>query len=154
MPITMDMMDRKILAAIQDNGRIQNTELAAKVGLSPSPCLRRVRLLETEGVIAGYTALVDGRAVGLPLIIFVRVALERQDKTGVDRFSKAIVAAPEVMECYLMAGTYDFLLKVSVRDLEDYQRFQMQHLTREVGVSNVITEIPLKKVKSTTALPL
>ena len=154
MPITIDMMDRKILAALQENGRIQNTELAAKVGLSPSPCLRRVRILETEGVIAGYKALIDGRAVDLPLIIFVRVALERQDKTGVDRFSKAIVAAPAVMECYLMAGTYDFLLKVSVRDLEDYQRFQMQHLTREVGVSNVITEIPLKKVKSTTALPL
>ena len=154
MPITIDMMDRKILAALQENGRIQNTELAAKVGLSPSPCLRRVRILETEGVIAGYKALIDGRAVDLPLIIFVRVALERQDKTGVDRFSKAIVAAPAVMECYLMAGTYDFLLKVSVRDLEDYQRFQMQHLTREVGVSNVITEIPLKKVKSTTALAL
>jgi len=154
MPITIDMMDRKILAALQENGRIQNTELAAKVGLSPSPCLRRVRILETEGVIAGYTALIDGRDVGLPLIIFVRVALERQDKTGVDRFSKAIAAAPAVMECYLMAGTYDFLLKVSVRDLEEYQRFQMQHLTREVGVSNVVTEIPLKKVKSTTALPL
>ena len=154
MPITIDMIDRKILAALQENGRIQNTELAAKVGLSPSPCLRRVRILETEGVVAGYTALIDARAVGLPLIIFVRVALERQDKTGVDRFSKAIVAAPAVLECYLMAGTYDFLLKVSVRDLEEYQRFQMQHLTREVGVSNVITEIPLKKVKSTTALPL
>lgn len=150
----LDAIDRRILAALQADGRMQNTELADRVGLSPSPCLRRVRLLESAGLISRYTALLDGPKAGLPLVIFVRVALERQDRTGVESFSSAITKAPEVLECYLMAGTYDYLLKVAVRDLDDYQRFQMQHLTRAIGVQTVVSEIPLKCIKATTILPI
>ncbi len=154
MPMNLDRIDRKILSALQRRGRLQNVELAEHVGLSPSPCLRRVKNLEAGGAIAGYAALLDGTTVGLPLIIFVRVTLERQDKTGVEAFAVAIAKVPEVLECYLMAGTYDYLLKVAAEDLEDYQRFQMQHLTPLPGVRNVVTEIPLKTVKATTALPV
>jgi Lrp/AsnC family transcriptional regulator, leucine-responsive regulatory protein len=154
MPQEIDRIDRRILGALQRDGRLQNVQLAAEVGLSPSPCLRRVRLLEERGVIAGYTALIDGAAVGLGLIIFVRVTLDRQDKAAVEHFAAEIVKIPEVMECHLMAGSYDFLLRVAATDLEDYQRFQMQHLTQIRGVRNVETEIPLRRIKSTSRLPV
>ena len=154
MPQDLDSIDRRILAALQKDGRIQNIGLAEKVGLSPSPCLRRVKILETNGTIRGYAALLDRAAVGLPLTIFCRVTLDRQDKAGVEGFAAAIAKVPEVLECYLMAGTYDYLLKVAAIDLDDYQRFQMAHLTPLPGVRNVVTEIPLKAVKVTTALPV
>ena len=154
MPQALDSIDRQILTVLQRDGRIQNIELAAQVGLSPSPCLRRVKNLEAAGVVGRYAALLDGAAVGLPLTVFCRVTLDRQDKAGVESFADAIAAVPEVLECYLMAGTYDYLLKVAARDLDDYQRFQMQHLTPLPGVRNVVTEIPLKTVKATTALPV
>ena len=150
----LDPTDRRILSALQRNGRLQNIELAQEIGLSPSPCLRRVRNLEASGAIARYVALLDGPRVGLPLTIFVRVTLDRQDKAGVESFAEAIARIPEVLECYLMAGTYDYLLKVAAEDLDDYQRFQMQHLTPLPGVRNVVTEIPLKAVKVQTALPV
>jgi DNA-binding Lrp family transcriptional regulator len=154
MPQSLDAIDRKILAVLQGEGRIQNIELAGKVGLSPSPCLRRVKNLEADGAIRGYVALLDGPEVGLPLTIFCRVTLDRQDKVGVESFAKAMAQVPEVLECFLMAGTYDYLLKVAAKDLNDYQRFQMEHLTPLPGVRNVVTEIPLKAVKATTALPV
>jgi len=154
MPTTLDAIDRRILAALQENGRMQNVDLAARIGLSPSPCLRRVKNLEAAGAIARYAALLSGPAVGMPLIIYCRVTLERQDKKAVEGFATAIAKVPEVLECYLMAGTYDYLLKVAAKDLDDYQRFQMQHLTPLPGVRNVVTEIPLKTVKATTKLPL
>lgn len=154
MPSKLDAIDRRILAALQRNGRLQNIELAREVGLSPSPCLRRVKALEASGAIDRYAALLSGAAVGLPLVIFVRVTLERQDKEGVTSFAETIAEVPEVLECYLMAGTYDYLLKVAAADLEDYQRFQMEHLTPLPGVRNVVSEIPLKHVKATTALPV
>ena len=154
MPNKLDAIDRRILTALQSDGRLQNIELAREVGLSPSPCLRRVKALEAGGVIDRYAALLSGPAVGLPLVIFVRVTLERQDKDGVTSFAETISKVPEVLECYLMAGTYDYLLKVAAADLEDYQRFQMEHLTPLPWVRNVVSEIPLKHVKSTTVLPL
>ena len=154
MPNQFDAIDRKILSALQRNGRIQNADLAEMVGLSPSPCLRRVRNLETRGVIAGYVAKIDPLALGRPLTIYTRVTLDRQDKSGVESFASAMVAVPEVLECYLMAGTYDYLLKVAVSDLDDYQRFQMKHLTPLPGVRHVVTEIPLKAIKATTMLPI
>jgi len=154
MPRTLDTIDRRILTALQKHGRIQNVDLAAKVGLSPSPCLRRVKNLEAAGAIARYTALLHGPAVQLPMVVFCRVTLERQHKAAVETFAATIIKVREVLECYLMAGTYDYLLKVAVKDLDDYQRFQMQHLTPMPGVRNVVTEIPLKTVKLTTELPV
>lgn len=150
----LDRTDKKILAALQRNGRLQNVDLARQVGLSPSPCLRRVKNLESRGVIDRYAALLSGAAVGLPMIIFCRVTLDRQDKAGVEHFAETMKKVPEVLECFLMAGTYDYLLRVSAADLEDYQRFQMEHLTPHPGVRNVVTEIPLKQVKSSTELPV
>lgn len=150
----LDATDRRILRALQRRGRLQNKALAEAVGLSNSPCLRRVRLLEEGGAIASYVARVDGGAVGLPLVIFTRVTLDRQDKVAVEGFAEAIARVPEVLECYLMAGSYDYLLKVAAADLDDYQRFQMQHLTPMPGVRNVVTEIPLRTVKATTELPV
>jgi DNA-binding Lrp family transcriptional regulator len=154
MSIDLDRIDKRILAELQNNGRLQNVDLARRVGLSPSPCLRRVKQLESRGVIERYAALVSGPAVGFPLTIFCKVTLDRQDKIGVERFAEMMSQVPEVLECFLMAGTYDYLLRVSAADLEDYQRFQMEHLTPLPGVRNVVTEIPLKQVKSTTRLPV
>jgi Lrp/AsnC family transcriptional regulator, leucine-responsive regulatory protein len=154
MPIKLDAIDRRILTELQRDARLQNTELAQRVGLSPSPCLRRVRILEESGVIACYVALLAPAAVDLKMTIFVRVTLDRQDKQTVEHFAKVIQSVPEVLECHLMAGSYDYLLRVVARDLDDYQRFQMEHLTRIKGVRNVETEIPLKRIKQTTEMPL
>lgn len=154
MPIKIDSIDRRILGSLQRDARIQNTDLAEQVGLSPSPCLRRVRILEEGGVIDRYVALLKPAQLGLKLTIFVRVTLDRQDKVTVERFAREIQSIPEVLECHLMAGSYDYLLRVVAADLDDYQRFQMEHLTQIEGVRNVETEIPLKQIKSTTELPL
>lgn len=154
MPKSLDALDRRILQALQGDARLHNNELAHRVGLSPSPCLRRVRMLEDGGTIARYVAVLDGSSVGLPMTIFCRVTLDRQDKRGIEGFAQAIAGVPEVLECHLMAGSYDYLLKVAAASLDDYQRFQMQHLTPLPGVRNVVTEIPLKTLKSTTALPV
>lgn len=154
MPISLDRIDRKILRALQRDANLRNDQLAAEVGLSPSPCLRRVRALEAAGVIRGYVAVVDGEAVGYPLTVFVRVALERQDRATVEHFIAQIADAPEVLECYLMAGSYDFLLRVVAPDLDGVQRLQMELLTGIVGVRNIQTEIPWRRVKLTSALPI
>ncbi|MGA7777544.1 MAG: Lrp/AsnC family transcriptional regulator [Paraburkholderia sp.] len=154
MPIKLDAIDRRILIELQRDARLQNTELAQRVGLSPSPCLRRVRILEESGVIDRYVALLAPSAVGLKMTIFVRVTLDRQDKQTVEHFAKVIQLIPEVLECHLMAGSYDYLLRVIAKDLDDYHRFQMEHLTRIKGVRNVETEIPLKGIKQTTEMPL
>lgn len=154
MPVKLDAIDRKILKALQRDGRLQNIELAEKVGLSPSPCLRRVRLLEENGYIEQYAALLSARTLGLPMHIFLRVTLKSQDKESVESFTKKIVKYSEVVECYLMAGEYDFFLRVVAEDLEDYQRFQMDVLTPMPEVQNVVTKIPLKEIKNTHALPL
>jgi DNA-binding Lrp family transcriptional regulator len=154
MPKPLDAIDRRILRALQANGRLLNTELAAQVGLSPSPCLRRVKMLEESGVIQRYAAVLHGAAVGLPMTLYCRVTLDRQDKAAIEGFARAIADVPEVLECHLMAGTYDYLLKVAAASLDDYQRFQMQHLTPLPGVRNVVTEIPLKTIKGVNALPV
>lgn len=154
MPKSLDAIDRRILRALQADGRLPNTELAAQVGLSPSPCLRRVKMLEDGGTILRYAALLSGAAVGLPMTIYCRVTLDRQDKAGIEGFANAIASVPEVLECHLMAGSYDYLLKVAAANLDDYQRFQMQHLTPLPGVRNVVTEIPLKTIKGVSSLPV
>ena len=120
---TLDALDRKILAQLQSDGRISLANLAAKVGLSPSPCLRRVRNLERTGVIARYVAVLDQRAVGLPVSIFISIKLEKQKQEALDKFSKTIARWPEVLECYLMTGPRDYWLRVVVPDLDAYERF-------------------------------
>lgn len=150
----LDAIDRRILQALQRNGRLQNVELAQKVGLSPSPCLRRVRLLEDAGVIERYVAVLNAGKVGKGLTVFARVWLKGQDAETVDHFTEAIRELPEVVECHLMAGDCDFLLRVVAADLDEYRRFQMQHLTRIRGVQSVKTEIPMQKIKLTSELPV
>ncbi|CAG9265118.1 AsnC family transcriptional regulator [Burkholderia cepacia] len=154
MSIKLDAIDRRILRALQQNSNQTNAELAQQAGLSATPCLRRVHLLEEQGVIDAYVALLNPAAVDLRFTAFVRVTLERQDKTTVERFAREMEQAPEVLECHLMAGSYDYLLRVIARDLDDYQRFQMETLTQIEGVRNVETEIPLKRIKQTVRLPI
>ena len=152
--ITLDAIDRRILSALQEDARIANVELARRVGLSPAPCLRRVRALEDAGVIRRYVTLLAPAAVGLPVNVFVRVSLERKIESDLDAFETAIVSRPEVAECYLMTGDADYLLRVVVRDLAAYERFLMDHLTRIPGVRSIESSFALKQVAYRTALPL
>ena len=154
MPNDLDATDRRILRALQRNGRMQNIELAEQVGLSPSPCLRRVRILEEAGVIERYVALLDASKVGVGLTVFARVWLKGQDAETVDHFTAEVKRLPQVMECHLMAGDCDFLLRVVAADLDAYRQFQVDHLTRIKGVQSVKTEIPMQKIKLSSELPL
>jgi Lrp/AsnC family transcriptional regulator, leucine-responsive regulatory protein len=150
----LDAIDLRILARLQDNARLTNVELAEAVGLSPSPCLRRVRELEQLGTIRRYVALLDPAAIGLPVSVFVNVTLERQVETALERFEAAILKRPEVMECYLMTGDADYLLRVVTADLSAYERFLVEHLTRVPGVASIKSSFALKQVKYRTALPM
>lgn len=150
----LDAIDRRILKALQRDGRLQNIELAREVGLSPSPCLRRVRLLEEAGVIEHYVAVVNAAKVGKGLTVFARIWLTGQDAETVDHFTDAIRELPQVVECHLMAGDCDFLLRIVAADLDDYRQFQIEHLTRIKGVQSVKTEIPMQKIKLTSAIPV
>jgi Lrp/AsnC family leucine-responsive transcriptional regulator len=150
----LDAIDRKILEALQDNGRMSLAELSAKVGLSPSPCLRRVRTLERSGVIARYVAVLDQRMVGLPVSVFVSIKLEKQKQESLDRFAKAVERWPEVLECYLMTGSRDYWLRVVVPDLEAYERFVKQKLTRLEGIASIESSFALEQVKYTNVLPI
>jgi Lrp/AsnC family leucine-responsive transcriptional regulator len=150
----LDEIDRRILRLLQENGRIQNTELADMIGLSPSPCLRRVKILEESGVIERYVALLDASRVGMGLTVFARVWLKGQDADTVEAFTRAVKRFPQILECHLMAGDCDFVLRIVASDFEDYRKFQMDHLTRIKGVQNVKTEIPMQRIKWTSALPL
>lgn len=150
----LDNIDRRILNALQDDGRLQNVELAKRVGLSPSPCLRRVRLLEEAGVIERYVALVNPAKVSAGMTVFVRVWLKGQDEETVNNFVSAIKGMPEVMECHLMAGDCDFLLRVVSEDLEAYRQFQVKYLGRIKSVQSLKTEIPMQRIKQTSKITL
>jgi Lrp/AsnC family leucine-responsive transcriptional regulator len=150
----LDAIDRRILAALQTDGRMTNNDLADLIGLSPSPCLRRVRALGAAGIIKGYVALLDPLLLGLGTSVFVRVWLTGQDDETVQRFNDSILDLPHVIECHMMAGDCDFLLRVVASDLEAYRRFQAEKLARIAGVQSLKTDIPLQRVKVTAALPL
>ena len=150
----LDRTDYRILHHIQNNARISNVELAEAVGLSPSPCLRRVKALEEAGVIRRYAGIVDPGAVGLPISIFVNVSLERQERSQLEDFEERIRSYPEVMECYLMTGTSDYLVRIVVPDLQAYERFLADKLTRIPGVANIQSSFALKQVVYNTELPL
>jgi len=154
MPYTFDGTDRRILEVIQEDARISNSELADRIGLSPSPCWRRVRTLEDNGVIERYVTLVNAKAVGLPITVFATVTLEKQVESALESFEKAVTERPEVMECNLMTGEFDYLLRVVVPDLTAYERFLMDHLTRIKGIASIKSSFSLKQVSYKTALPL
>lgn len=152
--MNLDAIDRRILNALQRNGRLQNVELSREVGLSPSPCLRRVRLLEEAGIIERYVAVLNAAKIGKGLTVFARVWLKGQDVHTVDHFTEAVRQLPQVVECHLMAGDCDFLLRIVAADLDEYRRFQVEHLARIKGVQSVKSDIPMQKIKQTSELPL
>ena len=152
--LEIDGLDVKILRALQANGKITVNELADQVGLSASPCARRVRLLEQEGVIKGYSAIVDQKKVGLPISAFASIKLERQREEDLDRFAQAVAKWPEVVDCYLMTGERDYLMRIVARDLEAYEQFLKQKLTRLNGVASIETSFALGQVKRSEILPI
>jgi Lrp/AsnC family transcriptional regulator, leucine-responsive regulatory protein len=152
--LKLDAIDRRLLTALQADGRLTATELAERVGLTTSPCLRRLRRLEETGVIRGYAALVDQKKVGLPVSVFVSIRLERQREEDLARFEEAVRRCPEVVECYLMTGQRDYLLRVVARDLSDYERIIKETLTRIEGVASIESSFALSQVKHSNALPL
>ena len=151
--ISLDAIDRRILERLQQDGRLSNADLAEKVGLSSSPCWRRVKALEEAGVIKGYAALLDAKTVGLSVNVFVSVSLSTQNEKSLKDFERAAAARPEVMECYLMTGDSDYLLRVVVPDLEAYERFVMD-FTKIPGIAQIRSSFALRPVKQGTALPL
>jgi len=151
---TLDATDRRILEQLQADGRLSNQELAERVALSPSPCLRRVRALERAGVIRRYAAVLDPLQVGLGLLAYVSVKLEKRGKMPVDQFTRAVESWPEVIACYAMTGDMDYLMRVQVENLEHYSRFVMDRLLKQPGVIDIRTNFVLERVKETTVLPL
>jgi DNA-binding Lrp family transcriptional regulator len=150
----LDATDYRLLRHLQENARLTNVELAERVGLSPSPCLRRLKRLEADGVIKGYMTLVDQNSIGLPVSVFVSVALKQQTEVALEEFEARIRALPQVMECYLMTGTADYLLRVVTADLAAYERFLKDHLTRIPAIASIQSSFALKQVSFRTALPL
>ncbi|KAB2868015.1 MAG: Lrp/AsnC family transcriptional regulator [Bauldia sp.] len=150
----LDAIDVRIIAAVQNDGRISINDLAGKVGLSPSPCARRLRILEEKGVIKGYAAMIDQTKVGLPVSAFASIKLERQREEDLDRFARAVAGWPEVVDCYLMTGQRDYLMRIVVRDLQAYETFIKSKLTRLEGIASIETSFALDQVKRAEVLPI
>lgn len=152
--VELDRYDRALLQVLQREGRITNSELAARVHLSESACLRRVRSLESLGLIEGYAALINQQKAGCPVDVFVSITLERQERADLRAFEEAIRKVPEVMECYLMSGEYDYLVRVVVADTADFERVHSQHLTSLPHVARVHSSFALRTVQKSRALPI
>ncbi len=150
----LDRYDRTILQALQQDGRISNVQLAARVNLSESACLRRVRALEQDGLIERYVALLNQKKAGVGGTVFVHIALRREEQSELAAFEKAVQDIPEIMECYLMTGEFDYLLRVVVSDMADFERVHNEALTRLPGVARVNSSIAIRTVTKTTELPL
>jgi Lrp/AsnC family leucine-responsive transcriptional regulator len=151
----LDRYDRRILEELQRDGRLTNLELAERIGLSPSPCLRRVRALEESGVIAGYRALLDARKLGLSLVALLSISMDRHTPERFARFDAIVTDLPEVLECLLITGREaDYQLKVVVRDMDAYQELLLNKITRIEGVSGVQSSFVLRRVVERTSLPL
>jgi Lrp/AsnC family leucine-responsive transcriptional regulator len=146
-PQGLDHIDRKILSALRSDGRLTISELAEKVGLSQSPCWTRVKRLEASGVIEGYVAILNHKAMGLPDIIFVEVTLDRHDEKALERFGAALANIPEVIEAHLVTGDYDYLVKVAVAGTEDYERFLRESLYRIEGIRHSRSTFALRALK-------
>lgn len=152
--MSLDQTDRRILGALQKQGRISNSDLAEAVNLSASACHRRMQRLEADGYIRGYVALLDARKMQLPTTVFVEITLSGQADEVLEAFEKAVARIPDVLECHLMAGTADYLLKVVAEDTEDFARIHRQYLARLPGVAQMQSSFALRTVFKTTALPV
>jgi DNA-binding Lrp family transcriptional regulator len=150
----LDAVDLRILAELQADGSLTNVELARRVHLSPSPCLARVRALESAGVISRYVALANPRALGLDLSVFISISLKTQSKEALGEFERRIAEHDEVMECYLMTGDSDYLIRVALPDIAALERFILEQLTPIPGVEKIRSSFALKQVRYKTALPL
>jgi Lrp/AsnC family leucine-responsive transcriptional regulator len=150
----LDARDRAILRVMQQDGRLTNAELAERVGLSPSACLRRLKLLEDSGLVAGYAMILDQKACGLPGTAFVFITLDQQGRQALDTFEAAVRGVPEILECHLLAGASDYLVRVVFRDAADLERIHTEILTRLPGVVRVNSTLTLREVKKTTRLPV
>lgn len=153
-PPPLDAIDLRIVDQLQNDGSLSNVKLAEAIKLSPSPTLARVKALEQSGVIQRYVALVNPQALGLAITVFISVSLERQEKKSLETFEQRMGGYPQVMECYLMSGDADYLLRVVVPDMASLERFIVDHLARVPGVSNIKSSFALKQVLYKTALPL
>jgi Lrp/AsnC family leucine-responsive transcriptional regulator len=152
--VAMDGFDHAIVRVLQTDGRTSNVELAERINLSESATLRRVRALEEAGLIEGYVARINQARAGLPNNVFMNITLQRQDQDDLDAFEKAVQQVPEVMECYLMTGDYDYLLRVVVSDTADFERLHSKTLTRLPGVSRVQSSFALRTVRKSSELPI
>ncbi len=148
----LDATDRRILAVLQKQGRITNAELSDLVNLSPSACHRRVQRLEQDGFIAAYVALLDNRRMGRPTTVFVEITLQSQAEDLLDAFEREVARVPDILECHLMAGTADYLIKIMAEDTEDFARIHRQFLSRLPGVRQMQSSFALRTVVQTTAL--
>ena len=154
MALVLDSIDRHILRVLQEEGRLSNVDLAERVGLTPAPCLRRVRALEEARVIQKYAALVDSSALNLGVTVFAQVTLDKQVKDQLEVFERSVREWPQVMDCYLMTGDSDYLLRIVLPDVEAYERFLNEALTQVPGVASIRSSFALRQVKYSTALPL
>ncbi|UDM52371.1 Lrp/AsnC family transcriptional regulator [Cupriavidus sp. MP-37] len=152
--IELDKTDLRILAELQRDASLTNVELAARVNLSPSPCLARVRVMKQSGLISKHVTLLDPRKLGLNVNVFIQVSLEKQTRAGLESFERAVLALPQVMECYLMSGDSDYLIRVLVAEVQALEHFIVDKLTRLAGVASIRSSFALKQVKYQTALPL
>jgi Lrp/AsnC family leucine-responsive transcriptional regulator len=142
----LDAIDRKLARTLQNEGRLSNAELAARIGLSASACLRRVQRLEQSGVIAGYAATLDGAAIGKPTTVFIEITLASQVSTALDAFERAVAACDDVLECHLMSGDFDYLLRVAVADMRDYERVHRQRIAAFPHVARIRTAFAMRAV--------
>lgn len=152
--ISLDAIDRRILERLQHDGRLSNADLAEQVGLSSSPCWRRVKALEEAGVIKGYAAQLDAKSIGLSVNVFMSVSLSTQVEKALKDFERAAAERPEVMECYLMTGDSDYLIRVAVADMAALEKFILEQLTPIPGIEKIRSSFALKQVRYKTALPL
>ncbi|MFC3613721.1 Lrp/AsnC family transcriptional regulator [Lutimaribacter marinistellae] len=152
--MALDATDRKILTALQRKGRMSNAELSETANLSPSACHRRVQRLESEGYIRDYVALLDARKLGVPTTVFVEITLQGQADDLLEAFEKAVARIPDVLECHLMAGTADYILKIVAENTDDFARIHRQYLSRLPGVAQMQSSFALRTVFNTTALPV
>ncbi|MBT6275698.1 MAG: Lrp/AsnC family transcriptional regulator [Chromatiales bacterium] len=152
--LTLDRIDHAIIRELQADGRLSNQTLSERVGLSPSPCSRRLRLLEEGGIIKGYTALIDEAAIGFAMSVFVFIKLERQVDESLKSFESAVMEFPEVVDCWLMTGTRDYLLRIVTTGLPHYESFLTGELTKIPGVASIESSLSLRRVKSVPASPV
>lgn len=154
MPEELDSYERKILRVLQEDASLSTAAVAERVGLSPSPCWRRIDRLERDGFIKGRVALIERRKMGLNAQIFAQVKLNAHGRSHLDEFTNAIRGFPEVLECHVLMGTIDFMLRIVAADIEAYERFFFEQLSKLPGVQEINSTVALSEIKSTTALPI